>query len=188
MCVWAPLLCKCLAWFLNTQQQKFIFPQSLCCSGIVAEDTLQKSEPGVQYLRFVPAGNLIWAWNHALLIILPASWDHSHTYKDIAGNPISLGRSSPLSHSGHQNSTCCSNVSFPAMQSQERCSAVHVCIFYRWLWKARGEIFCPRHGVSFTGTNHSKNKSLCAWIVLFASVICVPIFPFFLNKAKTASC
>lgn len=143
-----------------------------CCWG----HTLQKSEPGVWYLWFVPAGDLIWAWNHALLIILPASWGHSHTYKDAAGSPINSGRSSPLSYSGHQNSICCSNVSFPGdAEPREMLSTACVCIFYRWLWKARGKIFCPRHGVSFTGANHCKNKSLCT-----NSTVCVTFVLIFL--------
>lgn len=70
-------------------------------------------------------------------------------------------------------------------ESQERRSAVRVVNIYRWLWKARGKIFCPRHGVSFSGASHSKNQSLCAQVVLFVRVTCVLIFP---NKAKAASC
>lgn len=146
-----------------------------CCWGHL----LQKSEPGVRYLWFVPAGNLIWAWNLASLIMLSTSWGHSHTYKDTAGNPINSGRSSPLSYSGHQKSICCSSVSFPSdAEPREMLSSACVYVFYRWLWKARGKIFCPRHGVSFTDTNHSKNKSLC-----MNSAFCVShlrsSFPFF---------
>lgn len=111
-------------------RQKLILPQNLllriCCWGHI----LQKSEPGVQYLWFVPAGNLIWAWNDALLIMLPASWGHSHTSKDVAGNPINPGRFSPLPYSGHQNSVCCSS-----------------CFFCQWC-RAKGQLcMC----VCFTG-------------------------------------
>lgn len=80
-----------------------------------------------------------------------------------------------LSYSGHQNSICCRDVSFP-------CDAA-LCVSYRWLWKAGWKILCPRHGVSFTAINHSKSRILGheCYPLPQSFIVC------YINKTKAAS-